>query len=163
MIVQLKKLFDAAVTPQRATDLASGFDLHAFDVVPPENVLDPTRETFRHYILNPGERVLVRTGIAVGLPVGMEAQVRPRSGLALRDGVTVLNTPGTVDADYTGDVGVILINHGTKPFHIFRGDRIAQLVFAPVHHDIQFKETTALTATERGSGGYGHTGKGEIR
>jgi dUTP pyrophosphatase len=152
MIVNIKKLHDGAIIPKRGTDLASGFDLHAFDVSEPGKV--------HIHMVMPGDRVLVRTGIAVGMPSGMEAQVRPRSGMALKYGITVLNTPGTVDADYTGEVGVIVINHGTRPFHIFRGDRIAQLVFTPVHHDVELQETNELTETLRGSGSYGHTGKG---
>ncbi|MGM1023503.1 MAG: dUTP diphosphatase [Bacillota bacterium] len=159
MIVQLKKLFDAAVIPQRGTDLASGFDLHAFDVVLPEQRKEPTNEGFRIFTVLPGQRVLVRTGIAVGMPRNLEAQVRPRSGLSLRNGIYVAH--GTIDADYIGDIGITLTNYGDEPFTIWRGDRIAQLVFAPVHHDIQFKEIAELTASERGSGGYGHTGQGE--
>ena len=109
-------------------------------------------------VLAPGERKLVPTGIAVELPVGFEAQVRPRSGLAFKHGVTVLNAPGTIDADYRGEVGVILINHGADPFTIQRGDRIAQLIVAAVAQ-AEFHETE-LSETARGSGGFGSTGKG---
>ncbi|HEY1383406.1 MAG TPA: dUTP diphosphatase, partial [Dongiaceae bacterium] len=97
------------------------------------------------------------TGLAIALPVGFEAQVRPRSGLALKHGVTVLNSPGTIDADYRGEVQVLLINHGSKPFAIRRGDRIAQMVVAPVTQ-IAWKQVEQLNETERGSGGYGSTG-----
>ncbi|WP_420101846.1 dUTP diphosphatase [Bosea sp. (in: a-proteobacteria)] len=105
----------------------------------------------------PGRRQLVPTGLALQLPEGFEAQVRPRSGLALRHGVTVLNSPGTVDRDYRGEVSVVLINHGEEPFRIARGDRIAQLVIAPVTQ-ARLVEVDMLDETERGAGGYGSTG-----
>jgi dUTP pyrophosphatase len=107
--------------------------------------------------LAPGARDLVPTGLCLQLPEGFEAQVRPRSGLAARHGVTVLNAPGTVDSDYRGEVKVILINHGTQTYPIRRGDRIAQLVVAPVAR-AQFSEVTTLEATSRGAGGFGSTG-----
>jgi dUTP pyrophosphatase len=108
-------------------------------------------------ILAPGARLSVPTGIAIALPIGFEAQIRPRSGLALRHGVTVLNAPGTIDADYRGEVGVILINHGTEPFAVSRGMRIAQLIVAPVGRAL-FDETDRLPPTGRGAGGFGSTG-----
>jgi dUTP pyrophosphatase len=108
-------------------------------------------------VLAPGARALVPTGIAIALPPGTEAQVRPRSGLALRHGVTCLNTPGTIDSDYRGEVGVILINHGAEPFRITRGLRIAQLVVAPVSR-VAWTEVDALPDTARGAGGFGSTG-----
>ena len=108
-------------------------------------------------ILQPGARKLVPTGLSIELPVGFEAQVRPRSGLALKHGITVLNSPGTIDADYRGEVGVILINLGDKAFTIARGERIAQMVVAPVSQ-IQWRETDALNASDRGQGGFGSTG-----
>lgn len=107
--------------------------------------------------LAPGERVLVPTGLAMQLPEGFEGQVRPRSGLALRHGVTVLNAPGTVDSDYRGEVSVVLINHGSEPFTVTRGDRIAQLVIAPVTQ-ARLLEVGTLSETPRGAGGYGSTG-----
>jgi len=107
--------------------------------------------------LAPGERALIPTGIAIALPPGYEAQVRPRSGLALKHGVTVLNSPGTIDADYRGEVQVLLINHGAQPFVIRRGDRIAQMIVAPVTQ-IVWNLVERLDETERGSGGYGSTG-----
>ena len=107
--------------------------------------------------LAPGERRLIPTGLAIALPAGFEAQVRPRSGLALKHGVTVLNSPGTIDADYRGEVQVLLINHGQAPFVIRRGDRIAQMVVAPVTQ-IAWNTVERLDETERGSGGYGSTG-----
>jgi len=109
--------------------------------------------------LAPGARALVPTGLALALPPGYEAQVRPRSGLALKNGVTVLNSPGTVDADYRGEVGVILINHGDEPLIIERGMRIAQLVVAPVTQ-VQFDVRETLDETARGAGGFGSTGVG---
>jgi dUTP pyrophosphatase len=108
-------------------------------------------------ILKPRARALVPTGLAFELPAGIEAQVRPRSGLAAKHGVTVLNSPGTIDADYRGEVSVILINHGKAAFTISRGDRIAQVIFAPVSQ-ARLIETVALTATSRGAGGFGSTG-----
>lgn len=107
--------------------------------------------------LAPGARQLIPTGLAIALPAGFEAQVRPRSGLALKHGVTVLNSPGTIDADYRGEVQVLLINHGQAPFTVRRGDRIAQMVVAPVTQ-IAWSIVERLDETERGSGGYGSTG-----
>lgn len=107
--------------------------------------------------LAPGERTLVPTGIAIALSPGFEAQVRPRSGLALKNGVTVLNAPGTIDADYRGEVGVILINHGDRPFVIERGQRIAQMIVAR-HERAVWDETDSLTDSARGTGGFGSTG-----
>ena len=110
-------------------------------------------------VLAPGARAMVPTGLAIALPDGFEAQVRPRSGLAARDGVTVLNTPGTIDADYRGEVRVILINLGDAPFTISRGMRIAQMVIAPVTR-VVIGETDVLPETARGEGGFGSTGTG---
>ena len=107
--------------------------------------------------LQPGKKVLVPTGIKIALPVGYEAQVRPRSGLALKHGVTVLNTPGTIDSGYRGDIGVILINLGEEPFTIYNGDRIAQLVIAEYETAI-FEEVDQLPESDRGEGGFGHSG-----
>jgi dUTP pyrophosphatase len=108
-------------------------------------------------ILVPMQRALVPTGILLQLPAGSEAQIRPRSGLAARNGITVLNSPGTIDADYRGEIAVILINLGTAPFTISRGDRIAQMVVAPVVQ-VQLFETRTLSETKRGRGGFGSTG-----
>lgn len=130
--------------PKYATKLSAGMDLRA-------NIEEPI-------VLQPGERRLIPTGIHIGLPQGYEAQVRPRSGLALKHGITCLNSPGTIDADYTGDVGVILINHGHEPFTINDGDRIAQMVIAK-YKQVTWVEVEELQATERGDGGFGHTGK----
>ena len=132
--------------PQYQSAHAAGLDLLA--AVPEDSPL----------ILAPGQRALVPTGLSIALPAGYEAQVRPRSGLAARHGVTVLNAPGTVDADYRGEIGVLLINHGAEPFSIRRGERIAQMVIAPVGQ-AELVPAVSLSATERGSGGYGSTGR----
>ena len=125
---------------------AAGLDLLA--AVPEEAPL----------ILAPGQRALVPTGLSIALPPGFEAQIRPRSGLAAKHGITVLNAPGTVDADYRGEVGVLLINHGDTPFAIRRGERIAQMVIAAVVR-AELVAAPLLPATERGSGGFGSTGR----
>jgi len=127
-----------------------------------ENVrIDVNGET-HHLIesitINPGGRALIPTGLRVAIPEGYEIQVRPRSGLALKNGITLLNTPGTIDADYRGDIGVIVINHGTEPFTIMAGDRIGQIVLNKVER-IEWKEVDNLSDTIRGEGGFGSTGK----
>jgi dUTP pyrophosphatase len=109
-------------------------------------------------VLAPGRHAMVPTGLTIALPPGYEAQVRPRSGLAAKHGVTVLNSPGTIDADYRGEIGVILINHGEAPFAIRRGERIAQMVIAPVAQ-AELVVAAALSTTDRGSGGFGSTGR----
>ena len=129
--------------PEYATSQSAGMDLRA-------NIEKPI-------ILTPLERKLIPTGLHIALPVGYEAQVRPRSGLALKHGITVLNTPGTIDADYRGDIGVILINLSNEPFEIKPGERIAQLVIAK-YEQISWEQVEVLDETERGDGGYGHTG-----
>jgi dUTP pyrophosphatase len=128
--------------PSYATSGAAGLDLRADLAV----------------TLLPGERALVPTGVRLAIPEGYEGQVRPRSGLALRDGVTCLNSPGTIDSDYRGEVGVILANLGQKPVSLQRGDRIAQLVIAPVVR-AELVESAALPESGRGAGGFGHTGR----
>jgi len=132
--------------PRQQTAGAAGVDLLA--ALPPGEVLS----------LAPGKRALVPTGMAMAIPTGYEGQVRPRSGLAAKHGVTVLNTPGTIDADYRGELKVILINLGDAPFEIRRGERIAQLVVAPVSQ-VNFEPRETLDATERGAGGFGSTGR----
>lgn len=129
--------------PTYATAQSAGMDLRA-------NIDSPVT-------LKPMERRLVPTGLHIALPEGYEAQVRPRSGLALKHGITVLNTPGTVDADYRGEIMVLLINFSNEEFVINAGERIAQMVIAR-HEQAQFEEVEVLDETERGSGGYGHTG-----
>jgi len=109
-------------------------------------------------VLAPGKHAMIPTGLTIALPPGYEAQVRPRSGLAAKHGVTVLNAPGTVDADYRGEISVILINHGDKPFPIRRGERIAQMVIAPVTR-AELVAAASLSATDRGGGGFGSTGR----
>jgi dUTP pyrophosphatase len=110
-------------------------------------------------VIEPGKRAIVPSGLAIALPAGFEAQVRPRSGLAAKNGVTVLNSPGTIDADYRGEVGVILVNLGEAPFTITRGMRIAQMVVAPVTQAV-WQEAASLDETARGAGGFGSTGTG---
>lgn len=109
-------------------------------------------------VLKPGERALVPTGFCFEIPVGFEVQVRPRSGLAWKHGITVLNSPGTIDSDYRGEVKIILVNLGTEPFTLNRGERIAQVVPMEVAFHLNFEEQTILSDTNRGSGGFGHTG-----
>jgi len=130
--------------PARATPLSAGLDLHA--------------NVSADVMIVPGERKLIPAGIKIALPYGYEAQVRPRSGLALRHGIGIPNAPATIDADYRGELKVILINWGTEPFTVCRGDRIAQMVICPVAM-VQFLETDNLPDTIRGEGGFGHTGK----
>jgi dUTP pyrophosphatase len=130
--------------PRYMTEKSSGMDLYA--------ALD------EEILLNPGQRRLIPTGIAISVPEGYEAQIRPRSGLALKEGVTLVNTPGTIDADYRGEIGIILINHGERPIKIKGGDRIAQMVIAPVARaELEWVED--LDETPRSGGGFGHTGK----
>ena len=128
--------------PQYMTDQAAGMDI--FSAVAEEE------------IILPGQRKKIATGIAVALPDGYEAQIRPRSGLALKNGVTLLNTPGTIDADYRGEIGLIVINHGEEPFIVTRGMRLAQMVVQRVCR-VDWEETETLAKTVRGSGGFGHT------
>lgn len=129
--------------PTYATALSAGMDLRA-------NITEPI-------VLKPLERCLVPTGLFMALPEGYEAQVRPRSGLALKKGITVLNSPGTVDADYRGEVGVILVNLSNEEFIIEDGERIAQMVIAR-YEQVEWEEVEVLSDTERGAGGFGHTG-----
>ena len=149
----MSKTVDVAVTrlphgadldlPSYETEDAAGMDLRAA-------VTDDV-------VLEPGERALIPTGLAIALPSGYEAQVRPRSGLALRNGISLVNTPGTIDTDYRGEVGVIMINHGAEAFTVDRGMRIAQMVIAPVTQ-ASWLETDTLSDTARGAGGFGSTG-----
>jgi dUTP pyrophosphatase len=118
--------------------------------------MDLTAAVEAEVTILPGERALIPTGVTVALPEGYEAEIRPRSGLALRHGVTLLNAPGTIDADYRGEVGIILINHGQTPFVVRRGDRIAQMVVHRVGR-VHWAVCEALSPTERGDGGFGHT------
>ena len=107
--------------------------------------------------IKPGEFKLIETGVRMSIPEGMEGQIRPRSGLALKNGITVLNSPGTIDSDYRGDIGVVLINHSESPFELTNGMRIAQMVFCPIIQ-VEFLEKDELTDTSRSDGGFGHTG-----
>lgn len=133
---------DDYLMPSYETSGASGADL----------------KTKEDGILYPGERKLIKTGVFIELPAGYEAQIRPRSGLALKYGITMLNSPGTIDSDYRGEIGVIVINHGNEPFEYKKGDRIAQLVISK-YSKAEFIISSSLTETDRGKGGFGHTGK----
>lgn len=141
IIVRVKKLFPNAKMPQAARAGDAAYDLYSS--------VD--------YELKPGERYAVPTGIVIEIPEGYEGQVRPRSGLADREGLTVLNTPGTIDSGYRGEVKTIMINLGDKPFKITKGMRISQLAICPVPM-VEFIEANELTDTERGEGGFGSTG-----
>lgn len=143
--VQVKKLphFDGLPLPKYMSEHAAGMDLYA--------------AVGDEVIIGSGEWKLIPTGLSIAIPSGFEAQVRPRSGLALKQGVSVLNTPGTVDADYRGEVGVILMNHSKEQLVVKRGDRIAQMIINKIER-IEFEEVSELPSTERGAGGFGHTG-----
>lgn len=149
IVLAFEKRHPDARMPELATPGSAGADLHA--VMP---------EGFHAQIVMPGALVIVSTGLAVAIPKGWEIQIRPRSGIAAKHGVTVLNTPGTIDADFRGVIGVILINHGKAPFEIKTGDRIAQMVLAEVP---AWKGVfvDGLDETERGAGGFGSTGRGD--
>ncbi|HYS43005.1 MAG TPA: dUTP diphosphatase [Geobacteraceae bacterium] len=144
--VKVKRLRPDSTNPLPAymTTHAAGMDLYA--------------ELAHELVLVPGGRALVPTGIAIELPEGYEAQVRPRSGLALKHGIALVNSPGTIDTDYRGEIGVIVINHGTEPFVVRSGERIAQLVFAPFAR-ASLVEVQELGESVRGDGGFGHTGR----
>lgn len=144
MKVKVRRLVADLPLPSLGSAGSAGFDLNA--------ALD------KPLLLAPGSRALVPTGLQLEIPVGWEAQVRPRSGLALRHGVTVLNSPGTIDSDYRGEVGVILIHLGDEALTFKRGDRIAQLVFSQVA-SIELEEAESLSSSKRGSGGFGSTGR----
>lgn len=141
--INIKRLRPGAKVPRYMTEHAAGFDLHA-------DLDEPLR-------LQPGQRCLVPTGLAMAIPPGFEGQVRPRSGLALKKGLSLVNSPGTIDADYRGEVGIILINHGSEEVVIDSGERIAQLVIATVCR-AEFTLCEDLEETTRNAGGFGHTG-----
>lgn len=146
-LVAVKTLehFEGLELPAYETNDSAGMDLRA--AIPADQTLT----------IEPGRRAMVPTGLAMALPPGMEAQIRPRSGLALNHGVTVLNSPGTIDADYRGEIKIILINHGAQPFTVERAMRIAQMVIAPVTQ-LEWMVTMDLSTTQRGTGGFGSTG-----
>jgi len=146
VVIKVKKLDgknQAISLPQRATQGSAGFDLMA--------------SNDEEIVIAPGERALIPTGIAIELPQGLEAQIRPRSGLAWKYGITLLNTPGTIDSDYRGEIKIIMINLGKEPFRLKKGDRIAQMVISRFV-ECKLEEVKQLTETERSSGGFGHTG-----
>ncbi len=147
MIVPIRILPHGEGLPLPAYQSAGAAAVDLLAATPPHSKL----------VIEPGARELVPTGLSLQLPDGYEAQVRPRSGLALKHGVTVLNSPGTIDSDYRGEVGVMLVNLGSLPFEVTRGERIAQLVFAPVTR-VRFEVAETLDATVRGAGGFGSTG-----
>ena len=142
--VEIKRLRPDAIVPQYQTELAAGLDVHACIT---ESIT-----------IEPGRRAAIGTGLAIALPPGYEAQVRPRSGLARSHGVTLVNAPGTIDADYRGEVTILLINHGSEALTLKAGERIAQLVIAPVAR-ATLVEVDELSATARGEGGFGSTGR----
>ena len=145
VVVPIKKMstYRELPLPEYMTAAAAGMDLLAC-------IDEPV-------VIEPGRYARIPTGIAIALPEGYEAQIRPRSGLAARFGISLVNAPGTIDADYRGEIAVLLIHHGTEPFQVKRGDRIAQMVVAPVAR-VQWELNEGLDETERGEGGFGHTG-----
>lgn len=143
--IKIKPLIEGVQLPEKATVNSAGFDIRAAESL----------------IIPPGEYKSVATGFSIEMPSNMEAQIRPRSGLALKSGVTILNAPGTIDADYRGEVKIILINHSKTNFHIEKGDRVAQMIFSKVV-DVTIQVTDSLSETTRGDGGFGSTGKHKI-
>jgi dUTP pyrophosphatase len=139
--LKFKKVHSEAIIPKFAREGDAGLDIHALE----------------NYLLHPTNHTLVKTGLKMQIPQGYEAQVRPRSGLALKNKITLLNSPGTIDSGYRGELGVIMINHGNKTFEIKKGDRIAQLVIAK-HESPEIQEVNDLDNSERGEGGFGSTG-----
>lgn len=146
IIVEIQTLrnADGLPVPHYQTEHSAGIDLYA--------------AVESELVIGPGKWLLVPTGVAVALPEGHEGQVRPRSGLALKHGIGMLNAPGTIDADYRGEIGIILFNFSEKPFTVSRGDRIAQMVVSKVMR-AEFRQVGSLNETRRGSGGFGHTGR----
>ena len=141
--IQIKKLSSSVLTPAYETVGSSGMDVAAY--------------INNNIVINPGEKALVPTGFSIAIPKGYEVQIRPRSGLAAKKNITVLNTPGTIDADYRGEIKVILINLGKEKFVVENGDRIAQMIVCPVVK-AKLEEVNELSDTDRGSGGFGSTG-----
>ena len=139
--VKIQKIKKDAIIPQYAHKGDAGVDLHSTE----------------DYLLRPGDRVLVSTGIKIALPKGYEAQIRPKSGLALKNGISVVNTPGTIDAGYRGEVGVIIINHGKEDYKVEKGKKIAQMILNKME-EARFEEVNSLDETSRNSGGFGSTG-----
>lgn len=139
--IKIQKINESAIIPEYAHEDDAGMDVYST----------------KNYMLLPNHRILVGTGLKIEIPKGYEMQIRPKSGLALRNGITLLNTPGTVDASYTGETGVILINHSSKPYKIEKGQKIAQIVFSKVER-VKFSEADQIKTTKRGEGGFGSTG-----
>jgi dUTP pyrophosphatase len=153
--VKVKKLFSDAKLPVFSTDGAAGADLHAYVPRFDSHTLHDEKGPFLR--IYPGDRKVIWAGIAMEIPPGYEAQIRPRSGLAIKSGISIVNAPGTVDSDYRGEIGAIIINHGTFPFDVHTGDRIAQVVIKPVPA-VKFIESDELTDTKRDDGRFGSTG-----
>ena len=145
-VQRIRRAEEPLPLPEYQTAGAAGMDLMADN---PEPV-----------VLRPGERTRLPTGLRVEIPQGFEAQIRPRSGLAARHGITLLNAPGTIDTDYRGEIEIVLVNLGTNDYTVRRGDRICQMVVAPVAR-VAWREVEGLSSSERGAGGFGHTGRGE--
>lgn len=140
--IKIKKLTQEAILPKRAYENDAGFDLHAAEEV----------------LLKAGERKVVRTGLAIEMPQNWHAEIRPRSGLAVKHGITIINTPGTIDSGYRGELIVALINHGKEEFLITKGERIAQILFSKIDA-VSFEEVSELEESERGDGGFGSSGR----
>lgn len=163
--IKIKRLDGCVRLPSYQTDGAAGMDLYAARPVATRpwavmrHQLLPSAVTDAGLTLEPGDRARIPVGFAVAIPDGWELQIRPRSGMAWRNGIAVANSPGTIDSDYRGQVAVLLVNHGSQPVSIQPGDRIAQAVLCPVGR-ARFDEVDELPATVRGSGGFGSTGKG---
>lgn len=168
MKLELVKLNKDVKIPKYETKNSAGFDLVAnnfkmlyethYEEVTYENVENIAEHNYDSIMLQPSDRLLIGTGFKVKVPEGYEMQIRPRSGIALKNGISVVNTPGTIDADYRGEVGVVLINHSEIPFKVKLGDRIAQGVINKIKQ-IEFNEVDELSKTDRGEGGFGSTGK----
>lgn len=161
MKLKVKKNYPDAKLPERAKPTDSGLDVFVHNFIKrykKDGEIEKGSNDLDYIFLEPGERILIDTGISVTFGVGYEIQVRPRSGLALKEGITVLNTPGTIDESYRGLLGIILINHANESFQIKKEDKIAQIVVAPVVL-CEVEEVKELSETERGEGGFGSTGK----
>ena len=155
--MEVKCTFKGEKLPKYETEGSAGMDLRANEYSLPSDLKNTLQFTQEGYILKPLQRVLIKTGLFIELPLNIEAQIRPRSGLALKNGITVLNTPGTIDEDYRGEIGVILFNASNEDFIIHKEDRIAQIVFNKIEK-VELIQAESLNETERGNGGYNSTG-----
>lgn len=159
-VVKFKKLFDDAFMPNKANSSDAGFDIraHSFWIWNERTSELDSLGNGGGVTLFPGQRVLVKTGLSMALPFGCEAQIRPRSGMALKHGITVVNSPGTIDAGFRGEVGIILLNTSKTPLDIAKGDRVAQMVIQKLP-EVVITEVDSLDGSDRGLGGFGSTGK----